>query len=84
MSYASSGLILLVPGVGAGPAVWYYKSDDAHTDVDASGYFANASDRGVKDNDIMIVVDEDTATTTIHHVTGVSSGAATISVATLA
>lgn len=83
MSYATSGLILLVPGVSSGPSVWYYKSNDAHTDVDASGYFTDATDRGIKDNDIVIVVDEDTATTTIHHVSGVSSGAATIAAATL-
>jgi lipid-binding SYLF domain-containing protein len=84
MAYASTGLILLVPGVGAGPAVWYYKSNDAHTDVDGAGYFSNADDRGMKDNDIVIVVDEDTATTTIHHVSGVTAGAATIAAATLA
>lgn len=83
MSYAASGLKLLVPGMGAGPAVWYYITNDAHTDVDASGYFSDATDRGIKDNDIVIVVDEDTGTTTLHHCTGVSSGAATISVATL-
>ena len=84
MAYSSAGLKLLVSGVGGGPAVWYYISNDAHTDVDAAGYFSDAANRGMKDNDIVIVVDEDTGTTTIHHVTGVTSGAATIAAATLA
>lgn len=83
MSYATAGLKLLVSGVGSGPSVWYYKSDDAHTDVDAAGYFSDALQRGMKDNDIVFVVDEDTGTTTIHHCTGLSSSAGTISVATL-
>lgn len=83
MAYATAGLVLLVPGVGSGPAVWYYKSDDAHGDVDAAGYFDDATERGLKDNDIVIVVDEDTGTTTLHHVSGVSSGAATLAAATL-
>lgn len=84
MSYAASGLKLLVPGMGAGPALWYYITNDAHTDVDAAGYFSGATDRGLKDNDLVVVVDEDTATTTIHHCTGVSAGAGSISQATLA
>ena len=83
MSYAASGLKLLVPQMGGGPGVWYYKSNDAHTDVDASGYFSDGLQMGMKDNDIVIVVDEDTATTTIHHVSGVSGDAATIAAATL-
>ena len=83
MSYAASGVKLLVPGMGAGPALWYYKSNDAHTDVDADGYFATAGDLGMKDNDIVFVIDEDTGTTTLHHVTGVTAGAGTISVGTL-
>ncbi len=83
MSYAASGLDLLIPGVGSGRALWVYKTNDAHTDVDAAGYFSDALDRGLKDNDIVIVIDEDTATTTLHHCTGVSAGAGTISVATL-
>lgn len=83
MSYAASGLKLLVPGVGGGPGIWYYITNDAHGDVDAAGYFTDASKWGMKDNDIVIVVDEDTGTTTLHHCTGVSAGAGSISVATL-
>lgn len=85
MAFAASGLKLLVPGVGGGPQVWYYKSDDAHTDVDATDYFALMNTYGMRDNDIVLVVDEDTGTTTLHHVSAVDSdGNVTIAAATLA
>lgn len=85
MSYSTDGLRLLVPGIGNGPSIWYYKSDDAHTDVDATDYFSDARNRGMKDNDVVIVVDEDTATTTIHHISAIDSdGNGTIAAATLA
>ncbi len=84
MAYATAGLKLLVAGMGAGPALWYYITNDAHTDVDAASYFSDATDRGLKDNDLVIVVDEDTGTTTLHHCTGVSAGVGSISTATLA
>jgi hypothetical protein len=79
MAYSNTGLRLLVPGVGDGPALWIYSSTDAHTDVDAAGYFSDGADFGLKANDVMIVVDTDSATTTIH---GVAS-ATGINVATL-
>ena len=84
MAYATAGLILLVLGVGADPAVWYYKTNDAHASVAAGGYFSDAATRGLRDNDIVIVLDEDTATTTIHHVSSVVAGITTIATATLA
>lgn len=84
MTYATSNPPkLLVAGMGGGPSIWYYKSDDAHGDVDGTDYFTNAKDLGMKDNDIVLVVDEDTGTTTIHHVTTIDSdGNGTLSVAT--
>lgn len=84
MAYSAAGVKLLVPGMGAGPALWYYKTDDAHTAVDEASYFTTAGDLGMKDNDIVLVIDEDTGTTTLHHVTGVTAGVGTISSATLA
>lgn len=80
MSYSNAGLKLMVPGVSGGPALWHYSSNDAHTDVDAAGYFTDGADFGLKAGDIMIVDDLDTDTTTLH---GVAS-ATTINPATLA
>lgn len=72
---------LIVPGVGGSPNLWYYAhATDPHTDVDASGYFTDGAKFGLKANDVMIVVDIDTATCTIHRV----SSATTIDAATLA
>lgn len=80
MSYANTGLRCLIPAVGGGPAVWCYTSADAHTSVDANGYFSDGADYGLKANDVMIVVDTATPTCTIHNV----ASATTITAATLA
>ena len=71
---------LLVPRMGSGVALWVYKSNDAHGDVDGSAYFTNAAALGMKEGDVVIVVDADTATTTLHTV---SSTVTTITAATL-
>lgn len=70
MSYSNAGLKLMVPGVSGGPSLWYYSTTDAHTDVDAAGYFTDGADFGLKAGDVMFVDDTDTATLTVH---GVSS-----------
>lgn len=71
---------LLVPGVGGAPSLWTYSSTDPHGDVDGSGYFTNAAALGMREGDIVIVVDTDSATCTIHSVT---STVTTINAATL-
>lgn len=72
---------VLVPRIGGGPAVWYFKhATDPHTDIDAAGYFTDGATYGLAANDIMFVIDVDTATCTLHHVLN----ATTISAATLA
>jgi hypothetical protein len=73
MSYATAGLKLLVPGFSGGPNVWYYTSADAHGDVDATDYFSDASDRGMKAEDVVLVVDTNTPTITIHTVTAIDA-----------
>lgn len=91
MALSASGLNLLVPGIGGGPALWVYTSTDAHGSVEATDYFAamgagGASNRGMKVGDIVIVVDSDTGpgNTTIHSVSAVDSdGNATINAAVL-
>ena len=79
MAYSNTGLRNLIPRIGSGPAVWIYSSADAHTDVDASGYFSDGADFGLTAGDVMIVVDTNTPTCTVHHV----ASATTITAATL-
>lgn len=40
---------------GTGPALWIYNSADVHTDVDASGYFTDGFDLGMKVGDQVLV-----------------------------
>jgi len=77
MAYTPATLDCLVPRIGDGPALWVYSNTDAHTDVDADGYFSDGLDRGMVLNDVMIVIDTDTSTITIHRVLsgGLSIGA---------
>lgn len=84
MSYANTGLRCLVPSVGGGPSLYTYTSADAHTDVDAASYFSDGVKFGMKANDVVIVVDTNAPSCTIHRVASVSGDAATIGAATLA
>lgn len=75
-----------VPRLGTGTAIWTYSSDDVHTDVDATDYFTNGSDLGMKVGDAVGAI-KTTATIgmTWHVVTAVTAGgAATVSPAILA
>ena len=81
MAYsASAPPQLIVPSMGGAPALWIYKSTDAHTAVDETDYFTNGAALGLKANDVMIVIDSDAPTCTIH----VASSATTVAAATLA
>lgn len=72
-------------GIGSGPTMWIYTTADAHTAVDETDYFTSAKDRGLKVNDVVIVVDTNAPTCTIHRVAAVDAdGNATIGAATLA
>ena len=73
--------ICIVERIGSGPATWYYKhATDPHTDIDAAGYFTDGASYGLTANDIMFVIDVDTATCTLHHVLNATTiGAATLS-----
>ena len=86
MAYGTSGLNLMVQGVGDAPAWWNYASVDVHTDVDATDYFSDGDAKGMRVNDVVIVT-KTTATigATLHVVTAVTAGgAATVSPAILA
>ena len=88
MAYATTNPPQLVSsnmGTG-GYSVWIYVSTDVHTDVDATDYFSNGDDLGMKVSDIVHVV-KSTATVgaTTHTVSAVTAGgAATIAPAILA
>lgn len=69
-----------VAGLGGTMTIWTYSSADAHTDVDAAGYFTDGAARGLKTGDLMLVKDTATPTATIHYVLN----ATTIAAATLA
>jgi len=85
MAYAAANLKLLVPGMGGGPALWYYGSTDAHGTVEGASYFSDAVQRGLKVGDVVIVADTDGGyPTTIHSVASASGDAVTLNAATLA
>ena len=75
-----------VQGLGNGNSVWTYASTDVHTDVDATDYFTNGSDLGMRVNDVVMVIKTSAAIgATLHVVTAVTAGgAATVSPAILA
>lgn len=86
MAYSTSTPpILMVPSIGGQPAIWVYKSADAHGTVDGTDYFTNGGDLGMKANDVVIVIDTATPTCTVHTVNAVDAdGNATLNPATLA
>lgn len=87
MAYSTSNPpIALTARIGSAPTLWAYTSTDVHTDVDATDYFSDGDDLGMKVGDI-VMVSKSSATigTTIHYVSAVTSGgAATVAAAILA
>lgn len=86
MAYVTSNPpAMITQSVGAAPALWFYASEDVHTDVDAANYFTNGAALGMRVNDVVIVI-KTTATigATLHVVTEVSSDGATVAPAILA
>jgi hypothetical protein len=83
MAYTTATLNCIGGGVGSCPQLWVYTTTDAHTDVDAADYFSDGTAKGMKVNDVVIVVDTDTNTCTTHMVSAVGATAATIAAATL-
>lgn len=61
---------VLVPSIGARPAVWTYQSTNLSTDTLAAGFFSNGSDLGMKAGDIVLVMN---STSGVPYLTGVSS-----------
>lgn len=85
MAYSVSlppNCIAMGPGGGAKGKLWMYQSADVHTDVDASGYFVDGFDLGMRVGDVVFVVETDNSyALSVHVVTAVTTnGAATVSV----
>lgn len=55
MAYATTNPPqLLVPSIGATPALWSYRSTNTSTEVLASGFFSNGSALGMKVGDFLL------------------------------
>jgi hypothetical protein len=77
MAYLTSQPPARVPfGItGTAPALWVYWSADPASDVDASGYFTNGADLGMKKGDLVFVLETDSTYQqwTAHSVVSVSA-----------
>lgn len=89
MAFTPDTLDALVASNSNRRAIWTYTNTDAHADIDADDYFAlmgapARTSKGMKLYDILIYIDTDTATCTIHYVREVdAAGNVSVSVATL-
>ena len=69
MPYSTSAPPQLVGQAINGRRHWRYESTDAGSAVDASGYFTNGYDLGMRDGDLIEVYETDTKILTTHVVT---------------
>lgn len=75
----------LIPSVGARPALWTYESADVDSAVNATDYFTNGSDLGMKVGDPVFVYDTTTPKVSVHYVSAVDAdGNATTAFAAVA
>lgn len=87
MSYATTNPPqLMVPAIGARPALWSYSSTDDDASVNGSGYFTNGKKLGMKLGDAVYVWDSTTPKGSMHYVSVVNSttGAVTTAFAAVA
>jgi len=74
MAYSvSNPPALMVPSIGDRPQFWAYESADVVGDVDATDYFSNASDLGMKVGDLVWVYDTTTPLCTVCWVSAIDS-----------
>jgi hypothetical protein len=85
MAYStSSPPTLLVPSIGAFPAVWAYKSTHTTTEVLASGFFSNGAALGMKVADIVLTINSTSGVPAVQGVSSVTaSSAATVVASTV-
>jgi len=80
MAYSEDNPPVLMCGSINTGQIWYYKSADVHTDVDAANYFTNGKELGMRAGDVVNVVESDNSfALTIHSVTAVADAGATVS-----
>lgn len=75
---------LLVPSIGAKPAIWAYSSTDVSTAVRASSYISNGSALGMKVGDAVFILSLGASSTYVSHGVGCVSAVTASSGATIA
>lgn len=78
MAYSTSNppaLISVAPLTGSGQR-WAYRSTDAATVADTTGYFSNARALGMRAGDIVLVTDTVNLKTTTHVVANITAAGA--------
>ncbi len=68
MAYSTSSPPKLLMQTIAGQKIFYYESADAAATVDASGYFTDGYNLGMRDKDQVIVYDTGNSITTWHRI----------------
>ncbi|MDX1742934.1 MAG: hypothetical protein R3186_04990 [Ruegeria sp.] len=82
MAYSTSNPpVCMSQTIGGTFNLWVYKSTDAPADVDASGYFTDGWDLGMRAGDVVFVIDTDATPIAgqIHLVTSATSTAVDLS-----
>lgn len=83
MAYSTSNPpFLMVPSIGAKPALWGYSSTDGSTTVIATGYFTDGKALGMKVEDFMITTVSSSSSMLMAKVTTATSTGVTISPST--
>lgn len=79
MAYSTSAPpILMVPSIGAKPALWVYSSTHTSTGANAAGFFTNGKDLGMKAADLVAIYPSTGAVAVWGTVSAVSSTGATV------
>lgn len=79
MAYTGATLSKIVSTIGGGTDLWVYTNTDTVATVQGSGYFSDASNRGLKANDVILYVKTDTGAVSLLPVSSVSAaGAGTV------
>lgn len=78
MAYSPSNppVLSIENPIAFGHRVWTYKSADPAGTVDGSGYFTDGYKRGMRQFDLVIVIDTATPLITCHMVAGATASAA--------
>lgn len=84
MSYATTNPpYLMLPSIGAKPALWGYTSADANATVVGTGYFTNGVDLGMKVDDFLISTLASSTQLLLAKVTTASSTGVTVTAGSL-